>query len=302
MSNAEMIRYWNESAAPAWTRFEERARCAARAARRARARARATARWRARARRRLRLRRDDARAGRGRRRRRAASSPSTSRARCWIARAASRERASELADAHRVRGSTTRRPRRSKPGGFDLVFSRFGVMFFADPVAAFANLRRALRRRRPARVRVLAAAREEPVDARARARRGAARRVSRAAAAGRAGPVRVRRRRRACAGSSSDAGFADVALEALNGPMRLAGDTSTRRSSCSCGRSGRRGAARGEPGRRSSARACSRRCAACSNGSRRRAASRRGGSLDRVGDGEMSDRAMWIPGKDSNLN
>jgi SAM-dependent methyltransferase len=29
-------------------------------------------------------------------------------------------------------------------GGFDLVFSRFGVMFFEDPVAAFANLRRAL--------------------------------------------------------------------------------------------------------------------------------------------------------------
>jgi SAM-dependent methyltransferase len=28
---------------------------------------------------------------------------------------------------------------------FDLVFSRFGVMFFADPVAAFGNLRRALR-------------------------------------------------------------------------------------------------------------------------------------------------------------
>jgi SAM-dependent methyltransferase len=28
---------------------------------------------------------------------------------------------------------------------FDLVFSRFGVMFFADPIAAFANLRRALR-------------------------------------------------------------------------------------------------------------------------------------------------------------
>lgn len=29
--------------------------------------------------------------------------------------------------------------------GFDLVFSRFGVMFFADPVAAFANLRAATR-------------------------------------------------------------------------------------------------------------------------------------------------------------
>jgi SAM-dependent methyltransferase len=31
------------------------------------------------------------------------------------------------------------------PGAFDLLFSRFGVMFFADPAAAFANLRRALR-------------------------------------------------------------------------------------------------------------------------------------------------------------
>jgi SAM-dependent methyltransferase len=30
-------------------------------------------------------------------------------------------------------------------GSFDGVFSRFGVMFFADPVAAFANLRRALK-------------------------------------------------------------------------------------------------------------------------------------------------------------
>ncbi|MEU9115294.1 class I SAM-dependent methyltransferase [Streptomyces sp. NPDC048483] len=29
--------------------------------------------------------------------------------------------------------------------GFDVVISRFGVMFFADPVAAFGNLRRALR-------------------------------------------------------------------------------------------------------------------------------------------------------------
>ena len=30
-------------------------------------------------------------------------------------------------------------------GVFDAIFSRFGVMFFADPTAAFANLRRALR-------------------------------------------------------------------------------------------------------------------------------------------------------------
>ena len=30
------------------------------------------------------------------------------------------------------------------PSSFDVVISRFGVMFFADPVAAFANVRRAL--------------------------------------------------------------------------------------------------------------------------------------------------------------
>jgi ubiquinone/menaquinone biosynthesis C-methylase UbiE len=32
-----------------------------------------------------------------------------------------------------------------EPASFDLVFSRFGVMFFADPVAAFGNMRRALK-------------------------------------------------------------------------------------------------------------------------------------------------------------
>lgn len=32
------------------------------------------------------------------------------------------------------------------PGQFDLVFSRFGVMFFHDPVPAFVNIRRAARR------------------------------------------------------------------------------------------------------------------------------------------------------------
>jgi SAM-dependent methyltransferase len=31
------------------------------------------------------------------------------------------------------------------PAGVDLLFSRFGVMFFADPIAAFVNLRRAMR-------------------------------------------------------------------------------------------------------------------------------------------------------------
>ncbi|HKP78370.1 MAG TPA: class I SAM-dependent methyltransferase, partial [Phenylobacterium sp.] len=32
-----------------------------------------------------------------------------------------------------------------EPASFDAVFSRFGVMFFADPAAAFANIRRALK-------------------------------------------------------------------------------------------------------------------------------------------------------------
>ena len=31
------------------------------------------------------------------------------------------------------------------PASFDAAFSRFGVMFFADPIAAFANIRRALK-------------------------------------------------------------------------------------------------------------------------------------------------------------
>ena len=32
-----------------------------------------------------------------------------------------------------------------EPASFDLIFSRFGVMFFADPAAAFANIRKALK-------------------------------------------------------------------------------------------------------------------------------------------------------------
>src|SRR6185436_3364257 len=32
-----------------------------------------------------------------------------------------------------------------EPASFDAAFSRFGVMFFADPVAAFINIRRSLR-------------------------------------------------------------------------------------------------------------------------------------------------------------
>ena len=46
---------------------------------------------------------------------------------------------------------------------FDLVFSRFGVMFFDDSVAAFANVRKSFTVRRQTRFRVLARTRREPV-------------------------------------------------------------------------------------------------------------------------------------------
>ncbi|WP_377272662.1 class I SAM-dependent methyltransferase [Peterkaempfera sp. SMS 1(5)a] len=59
------------------------------------------------------------------------------------------ERARELAARERlanirfVRGDAQVHPLPS--GGFDVAVSRFGIMFFADPVAAFANIGRALR-------------------------------------------------------------------------------------------------------------------------------------------------------------
>ena len=40
------------------------------------------------------------------------------------------------------------------PGGFDVAVSRFGVMFFGDPAAAFANIGRGLRPGGRARLRV----------------------------------------------------------------------------------------------------------------------------------------------------
>ncbi|SDR60678.1 Ubiquinone/menaquinone biosynthesis C-methylase UbiE [Rhizobiales bacterium GAS113] len=54
-----------------------------------------------------------------------------------------RARADGVANASFAEGDAQRQD--FGRGAFDLVFSRFGVMFFADPVAAFANLRSALR-------------------------------------------------------------------------------------------------------------------------------------------------------------
>ena len=52
-------------------------------------------------------------------------------------------RVHRLDNATFVVGDAAKHP--FKEGHYDLVFSRFGVMFFADPVAAFRNLRRALK-------------------------------------------------------------------------------------------------------------------------------------------------------------
>ena len=54
-------------------------------------------------------------------------------------------RAHRLDNATFVVGDAATHP--FQAGHYDLVFSRFGVMFFADPVAAFRNIRRALKPR-----------------------------------------------------------------------------------------------------------------------------------------------------------
>jgi SAM-dependent methyltransferase len=59
-----------------------------------------------------------------------------------LARARARARAAGLAQVRFENADAQTFP--FEPRGADVVFSRFGVMFFADPVQAFANLRRAL--------------------------------------------------------------------------------------------------------------------------------------------------------------
>jgi SAM-dependent methyltransferase len=65
------------------------------------------------------------------------SAPMLALARQRAAQAGARKLRFELADAQTHQFACE---------GNDVVFSRFGVMFFADPVAAFANLRRTLKR------------------------------------------------------------------------------------------------------------------------------------------------------------
>ena len=60
------------------------------------------------------------------------------------------ERARELTDAAGLSNVSFERTDAAShpfpPGSFDVAISRFGTMFFADPVAAFANIGRAVRR------------------------------------------------------------------------------------------------------------------------------------------------------------
>ena len=62
--------------------------------------------------------------------------------RCWRAR---RSGGGSSGPRTSASSSPTPQERRFEPGSFDLAASRFGVMFFADPVAAFRNIGGALR-------------------------------------------------------------------------------------------------------------------------------------------------------------
>ena len=67
-------------------------------------------------------------------------SASTCRVRCWSGRGKTPPGSCRSISRWRTRPSI-----RSIPQAFDLLASRFGVMFFAEPALSFANLRRALR-------------------------------------------------------------------------------------------------------------------------------------------------------------
>ena len=49
------------------------------------------------------------------------------------------------------------------PADADLLFSRFGVMFFADPATSFANIRKGMKHGGARGVRLLAGSRHQPI-------------------------------------------------------------------------------------------------------------------------------------------
>lgn len=142
MSNGEMHAYWNEGAGPVWVAHEERldaqlAPIGARALDRATPRAGERV--------------LDVGCGCGATTLDLAERVGTDGrvvavdiSRPMLERARARAERAALADRIEFRLEDAQRAS-LEPAHYDLVFSRFGVMFFDDPVAAFANLRRALR-------------------------------------------------------------------------------------------------------------------------------------------------------------
>jgi SAM-dependent methyltransferase len=111
-----------------------------------------------------------------------------------------------------------------EPASFDVVFSRFGVMFFTDPTAAFANLRRSLRA--GGRVAFVCWQRPEKnpwmtVPAQAAAAHVA---FPPPPPPDAPGPFAFADRARV-EGILAGAGFADLGFESVERPMRLGGDT-----------------------------------------------------------------------------
>ena len=111
----------------------------------------------------------------------------------------------------------TRRRTPSTPASFDMMISRFGVMFFDDPVAAFANLRRALDAT-PARCRLrgVPVDRGKSVHDDGRARRGPDAAGHTAAQTGRARAIRVRGSPTRAAHSRETAGWSGVELAPID--------------------------------------------------------------------------------------
>ena len=105
---------------------------------------------------------------------------------------------------------------------FDAVVSRFGVMFFADPAAAFANLAGRAAPGGPPGLRLLAGPVRQRVGGRARPGHAPDRRGARHAPARRARTVRLRRCRPG-RGILEGAGFSDVAVDAATQPLLLGG-------------------------------------------------------------------------------
>jgi SAM-dependent methyltransferase len=82
---------------------------------------------------------------------------------------------------------------RLQPETIDLEFSRFGVMFFADPVAAFRNIRHGMKRSGRLLLTVFRSGTENPWAHRCRSGDPSSRAASRTIGAGRTGSVQLER-------------------------------------------------------------------------------------------------------------